>query len=78
MIWPPQSPDLSPIELLWDEMDRKVREMLPTSASDLWIKLQEVWNSFSEETLMKLIERMPRICNAVIRAKGGHIDEKDL
>ena len=23
--WPPYSPDLSPIEQLWDEMDRRVR-----------------------------------------------------
>jgi len=78
MLWPPQSPDLSPIELLWDEMDRKVRQMLPTSANDLWIKLVQVWNSFPEEKLVKLLQRMPRICNAVIRAKGNHINEKDL
>jgi hypothetical protein len=25
MVWPPQSPDLSPIELLWDEVDRQVQ-----------------------------------------------------
>ena len=26
MDWPPQSPDLSPIELIWDELDQKIRE----------------------------------------------------
>ena len=52
--------------------------MLPISASDLWIKLLQVWNSFPKEKLVKLLERISRICNAVIRAKGGHINGKDL
>ena len=78
MFWPLQSPDISPIEPLWDEMGRKVRQILPTSASHLWIKLPQSWNSFHEEKPLKLLERMRRIYNAVIRAKGGHINEKYL
>ena len=29
MDWPPQSPDLSPIELLWEEVDRQVQAKSP-------------------------------------------------
>jgi len=36
MNWPPQSPDLNPIELLWDELDRNVRKMRPTNQNQLW------------------------------------------
>lgn len=31
MVWPPQSLNLNPIELLWDELDREVRKTCPTS-----------------------------------------------
>ncbi|KAK6324611.1 hypothetical protein J4Q44_G00039530 [Coregonus suidteri] len=30
--WPPQSPDLNPFEMVWDELDRRVKEKQPTSA----------------------------------------------
>lgn len=29
--WPLQSPDLNPIQLVWDEMDRKVKAKQPNS-----------------------------------------------
>uniref|UniRef100_A0AAZ3RRK8 Tc1-like transposase DDE domain-containing protein n=1 Tax=Oncorhynchus tshawytscha TaxID=74940 RepID=A0AAZ3RRK8_ONCTS len=32
MSWPAQSPDLNPIEMFWDELDRRVKEKQPTSA----------------------------------------------
>ena len=54
MTWPPQPPDLSPIVTVWDELDRRVKEKQPTSA----------------QILLELIERMPSVCKAVIKAKG--------
>jgi len=78
MSWPPQSPDLNPIELLWDELDRRVRKEAPTSQQHLWEILQREWNNFEHETLTKLIERMPRIVCAVLNAKGGYFDEKKV
>uniref|UniRef100_A0A8C7TQI5 Structural maintenance of chromosomes protein 5 n=1 Tax=Oncorhynchus mykiss TaxID=8022 RepID=A0A8C7TQI5_ONCMY len=32
MTWPPQSPDYNPIEMVWDELDHRVKEKQPTSA----------------------------------------------
>ena len=78
MVWPPQSPDLSPIELLWDELDRKVRLMRPKNVSHLWDCLQKAWKSIAPITLRKLIERMPKVCAAVIKAKGGYFEESKL
>ena len=78
MEWPPQSPDLNPIELLWEELDRRVRDLKPTSLSGLWDCLNEAWNNIPPETLQKLIERIPKLCAAVIKAKGGHFQENRL
>ncbi|XP_052329357.1 SH2 domain-containing protein 5-like isoform X3 [Oncorhynchus keta] len=36
MTWPPQSPDLNPIEMMvWDELDRRVKEKQPTSTQHM-------------------------------------------
>ena len=71
MTWPPQSPDLNPMEMVWDEMDRRVKAKGPTSAQHLWELLKNYWKSTSGDDLMKLNERMPRVCKTVIKAKGG-------
>lgn len=76
MEWPPQSPDLNPIELLWEELDRKVRQQCPTSKPALWKILQDSWKSIDDATISKLIDRMPRLCKAVVKANGGFFDEK--
>lgn len=78
MTWPPQSSDLNSIELLWNEMDRRVKKLCPTSTSSLWTIIQREWNKISPDTLQKLIERMPRLCAAVIKNKGGHVDETKI
>ena len=49
MTWPPQSPDLNPIEMVWDELDCKVKWKQPTSAQHMWELLQEFLKSFPGE-----------------------------
>lgn len=78
MEWPPQSPDVNPIELLWEELDRQARVMCPTSEKSMFDCLKTAWNNVEVEKLHKLVERLPRICAALIKARGGHINEKTL
>ena len=78
--WPPQSLDLSPIELAWDELNRKVREsfLLPKNKRKLFQSLTNAWEGLPSTFFEKLLKRMPRICKAVIKARGGFIDEDKI
>ena len=69
MSWPVQLADLTPIELLWNKLDWKVKinpEIQLTSGKESWKELFLVY-------LQSLIEKMQKICEPVIAAKGGHI-----
>jgi hypothetical protein len=60
MEWPAQSPDLNPIELLLEQLDRMVRKKCPSSQSKLWEVLQDAWGEISSDYLKKLTTRMPK------------------
>ena len=70
--WPAQSPDLNPIENLWDYMERQLEKTPSTTKEGLWKRLQELWSSIPSETVANLVSSMPRRVAAVIEAKGGH------
>lgn len=70
MDFPAQSPDLNPIENLWEELDRRVRRSSISNKQDLINVLQESWNSIGDETILKLLESMPKRCREVIANKG--------
>ena len=75
LIWPPaQSPNLNPIEHLWNEVNRCMRmlEKKPTNKKDLWGKLQEIWYSIEVDIVKKLIMSMPERAVDVYQAKGGY------
>ena len=72
--WPAQSPDLNPIEHLWNHVKKQLlkRPRRPTGVHDLWDCLVEEWERIPVEVCRKLIESMPRRIEAVIKAKGGN------
>lgn len=72
MDWPPQSPDLNPIEQIWELLDSSIHKMARSSKDSVWNSLQEAWDNISNEVLQSYIFTMPERCQAVINARGGH------
>jgi hypothetical protein len=81
MEWPPQSPDLNPIENLWTDFKTRFHKRFlelfnhPSKSLEARYRysevLQEVWYSQGMELVTALIESMPERCAAVIEAQGG-------
>jgi len=71
--WPAQSPDINPIEHLWDELERRLRSrpQRPTTKNELFAVLKEEWRAIPESTYRMLIESITSRIEAVISAKGG-------
>lgn len=67
--WPSNSPDLSPIETVWNIIKRKM-SVSPKTKQDLWEDVQRLWYSTTKDVLQPLYESMPGRIKAVIKAKG--------
>ena len=72
--WPAQSPDINPIEHLWEHLKRQLQkyDSPPKGVHELWGRVEKEWNEIPPEVCQRLVESMPRRVQAVIRAKGGH------
>lgn len=68
--WPAQSPDLNPIEHLWADVKREIRDKKSRNQGELWCHIKEAWNRIPKERCRKLVEGMSRRCAAVIQNHG--------
>lgn len=68
--WPANSPDLNPIENLWDIVKTKLRDARPNTLDELKAAIEASWASITPQQCHRLIASMPRRIEAVISAKG--------
>ncbi|GFW68827.1 transposable element Tcb2 transposase [Trichonephila clavipes] len=75
MEWPARSPDLNPIEHLWDYLGREVAALNPPPRSlhELKQGLLCVWSSLPIPVFDNLINSMGNRCRQCIQVRGGHI-----
>lgn len=72
--WPARSPDINPIEHLWDQLGRRVRARDPPVENLLELEqaLHEEWNNIPMQSIRSLIQSMRRRLQSVINARGGY------
>lgn len=72
--WPSRSPDLNPIEHVWDMLGRRVarRQMAPRSIPELREALVQEWQNIPQPLLDNLILSMQSRCGACVAVRGDH------
>ncbi|CAK9809256.1 Transposable element Tcb1 transposase [Anthophora quadrimaculata] len=71
MQWPAKSPDLNPIEHLWNYVKNEIEVKKPSNLNDLYNVIEETWKKIPIDRCIHLINSMPRRCSEVIKNKGG-------
>ncbi|KAK3785173.1 hypothetical protein RRG08_021971 [Elysia crispata] len=68
MNWLAVSPDLSPIEHLWDEMKRRLQAQpnQPRNLNQLERDLRIIWNNIPQALIQRLIGSVRRCCRAFV------------
>ena len=73
--WPPQSPDLSPMENIWASLKNELwnqRERI-TSSNDVWVLSREIVHNFTLVYIHNLYHSMPERNQKVIENQGDRI-----
>ncbi|UYV69730.1 hypothetical protein LAZ67_7000504 [Cordylochernes scorpioides] len=73
--WPPYSPDLSPIEHVWDIIGRRLHALpQPRSEDELWQMVEREWRAIPQDAIRTLIDSLPRRVAACIAVRAEWFD----
>ncbi|GFW68200.1 transposable element Tcb2 transposase [Trichonephila clavipes] len=72
--WPACSPDMNPIEHVWDALGRRVagRQPPPQTLQELERALLEEWDRIPQLVINSLIDSMPQRCSTFLAVRGNH------
>jgi transposase len=72
--WPPNSPDLNPMENVWRVLKQKIyqgKNPRPRRIGELREAIQKAWNELTNEEVISFIESMPWRIHECLKANGG-------
>ncbi|GFS75737.1 transposable element Tcb2 transposase [Trichonephila clavipes] len=74
MEWPACSPDMNPIEHVWDALGRRVagRQPPPQTLQELERALLEEWDRIPQLVINSLIDSMPQRYSTLLAVRGNH------
>ena len=74
--WPPNSPDLNPIEHLWNIMKSRIQTRRGvervTTAGEMKLILKQEWEKITIEEINREVSKLPSILAQCISQKGGN------
>ena len=68
--WPSKSPDLSPIEQLWDYLKQRIKGRNFTSGEELFDALFHEWNSIPDEVIHNCYSSFKARCEVCVKING--------
>ena len=73
--WPPNSPDLNPLDYsIWSILEQKACAKPHKTVESLKRALIKAWDEIPVETLAKTVDNFPKRLKACVEAEGGHFD----
>ena len=77
--WPAMSPDMNPIEHIWDYLGRKFRARGNVhNLNDLENALNQEWNNIPNVVIRRYVRSMLSRLAACINSRGGHNRNSNL
>ena len=72
--WPAMSPDMNPIEHVWDFIGRKINQRNPKCQiiDELRTAILQEWQQFPQERLRRLVRSMARRVTELHNKRGGY------
>src|SRR6476619_3983820 len=77
--WPPNSPDLNPLDYhVWGAMLERYKSFTPKpkTKAELTAVLQQIWDELPQEPINKAITAFRKRLQACVAANGGHFEHK--
>jgi transposase len=72
--WPAVSPDINPIENVWELVKQGVSALNPHTRDELISCIKKVWKALPKAAILRCIDSMPDRLQAVIDSSGFPID----
>ena len=70
MEWPGNSPDINPIENVWNIIKKVIGDQITCKREEMWDRVCDTWYSVSPIVLEELYNSMPRRIADRYKAKG--------